>query len=235
MQRSSRKTRQSREQRISTTVSAQPLFAQYLQLAGRRQQLRKPFSRSRVGSAPCWQRRVGPGTSCLLKEYRPVQAHWQRYARSPRVLKHCSCPGLDGPNGTKYRYLNNGDSSEAQEIKVAINGFPSASYRGRMALLRRIGYDANARPANTTWPYGAQSRSALPRSASPRVSYQSRRTRAKRSTIPHSRSLGALEFLERCKRLWPSGLQKLANWQAVIRAGGIPDFFPHDMVYPSGE
>ena len=33
-----------------------------------------------------------------------------------------------------------------------------------------------------------------------------------------------VEYLERCKRYWPSGRQRLKDWQAVIRAGGIPDF-----------
>jgi hypothetical protein len=41
-----------------------------------------------------------------------------------------------------------------------------------------------------------------------------------------------LEFLEGCKARWPDGRQKLDNWQAVIRTGGIPDFFPHDTVAP---
>lgn len=41
-----------------------------------------------------------------------------------------------------------------------------------------------------------------------------------------------LDFLEQCKSLWPSGKQKLDQWQGIIRAGAMPDFSPTPHVLP---
>src|ERR1035437_3586118 len=72
---SSRKTLQSKEQRISTTLSALPLCGQYLQFAEPPQQLQTPVSRRRFGSAPFLQLSIGLERSCLLPEHPPAEAH----------------------------------------------------------------------------------------------------------------------------------------------------------------
>src|SRR5450756_1513262 len=72
---SSRKTLQSKEQRISTTLSALPLCGQYLQLAEPPQQLQTPVSRRRFGSAPFLQLSVRLERFCPLPEHYPAEAH----------------------------------------------------------------------------------------------------------------------------------------------------------------
>jgi len=41
-----------------------------------------------------------------------------------------------------------------------------------------------------------------------------------------------VEYLEKCKTLWPKGGKTIDLWLAVIRAGATPDFGPHLVVTP---
>ena len=41
-----------------------------------------------------------------------------------------------------------------------------------------------------------------------------------------------VEYLEKCKTLWPKGGKTIDLWLAVIRAGATPDFGSHLVVIP---
>ena len=53
-----------------------------------------------------------------------------------------------------------------------------------------------------------------------------------RRLVENGQSDAVVEFIERCKKLWPAGSRTLTDWQAVIRSGGIPDLTYHEALYP---
>ena len=53
-----------------------------------------------------------------------------------------------------------------------------------------------------------------------------------RQLVERGQPDAVVEFVERCKKLWPTGSRRLTDWQAVIRSGGVPDLTYHEALYP---